>query len=47
VPLILTRAGTALRDGGELSDLAPTVLDLLSMPLPAAMTGVSLVSADR
>jgi 2,3-bisphosphoglycerate-independent phosphoglycerate mutase len=42
VPLVLTRAGLALRDGGELSDLAPTVLDLLGLEQPAAMTGRTL-----
>jgi 2,3-bisphosphoglycerate-independent phosphoglycerate mutase len=47
VPLILTSTGASLRDGGELSDLAPTVLDLLGLPLPAAMTGASLLSSHR
>jgi 2,3-bisphosphoglycerate-independent phosphoglycerate mutase len=43
VPLVLTLAGTALRANGGLSDLAPTVLDLLGLPTPREMTGVSLV----
>ncbi len=43
VPLVLTLAGTALRADGGLSDLAPTVLDLLGLPAPREMTGVSLV----
>ena len=47
VPLIVTRGRASLRDGGELSDLAPTVLDLLELPVPEAMTGTSLVSPDR
>jgi len=47
VPLIMTRGTGSLRSGGELSDLAPTVLDLLGLPLPAAMTGASLVAPDR
>ena len=47
VPLILTPGGALLRDGGELSDLAPTVLDLLGLPVPEAMTGASLVPSDR
>ena len=47
VPLILTREGTLLRDAGELSDLAPTVLDLLGLATPKAMSGTSLVAADR
>jgi 2,3-bisphosphoglycerate-independent phosphoglycerate mutase len=34
--------GRRLRDGG-LSDLAPTVLQLLGLPIPEEMTGRSLV----
>ena len=41
VPLVLTAAGARLREGGGLADLAPTVLDLLGIPIPAAMTGTS------
>jgi 2,3-bisphosphoglycerate-independent phosphoglycerate mutase len=44
VPLILTAAGAALRPGGGLSDLAPTVLELLGLPVPPVMTGRSLVT---
>ncbi len=47
VPLVLTREGASLLAAGELSDLAPTVLDLLGQPQPAAMTGSSLVAVDR
>ena len=43
VPFVLTDFGATLRDGGELSDLAPTVLDLLGLARPAAMTGRSLI----
>ena len=46
VPLILTARGAALRDGGELSDLAPTVLGLLGLPVPPEMTGRDLVSPN-
>jgi len=35
-------AGARLRDG-RLADLAPTVLDLLGLPLPPEMTGRSLI----
>ncbi len=35
--------GTALRDGGALCDIAPTVLEVLKLPVPAAMTGSSLI----
>jgi 2,3-bisphosphoglycerate-independent phosphoglycerate mutase len=43
VPLVLTLEGTALRDGGVLADVAPTVLELLGLEQPAAMTGRSLL----
>jgi 2,3-bisphosphoglycerate-independent phosphoglycerate mutase len=46
VPLILTDTGLALREGGILADVAPTVLDLLEIPQPEAMTGHSLVKLD-
>jgi 2,3-bisphosphoglycerate-independent phosphoglycerate mutase len=32
-----------LREGGGLADIAPTVLDILGLPIPDAMTGHSLV----
>jgi len=35
--------GRALRDGG-LADLAPTVLDLMELPIPDDMTGRSLIT---
>jgi 2,3-bisphosphoglycerate-independent phosphoglycerate mutase len=44
VPLILTDETLALRDSGELSDIAPTVLDLLGLEQPSAMTGRTLVA---
>ena len=34
-----------LREGGGLADLAPTLLQILGLPVPAVMTGTSLVSA--
>jgi 2,3-bisphosphoglycerate-independent phosphoglycerate mutase len=43
VPLVLTAPQTGLRSGGELSDLAPTVLALLGLSQPSEMTGKSLV----
>jgi 2,3-bisphosphoglycerate-independent phosphoglycerate mutase len=44
VPLIVTVAGLALRDGGILADVAPTVLKLLGEAQPAGMTGTSLIA---
>jgi 2,3-bisphosphoglycerate-independent phosphoglycerate mutase len=43
VPLIVTAPGLALRDGGVLGDVAPTVLELLALEQPTAMTGRSLI----
>jgi 2,3-bisphosphoglycerate-independent phosphoglycerate mutase len=47
VPLVVTREGVALGVGGELSDLAPTVLALLGLEPPPTMTGRSLVVDNR
>ncbi|MBD3402225.1 2,3-bisphosphoglycerate-independent phosphoglycerate mutase [candidate division GN15 bacterium] len=33
----------SLRDGGILADIAPTILDILSLPIPEEMTGKSLI----
>ena len=44
VPLIVTDRELALRDGGELADLAPTCLELLEIGPPTAMTGRSLLT---
>ena len=34
-------------ENGRLADVAPTLLDLLGLPKPAAMTGHSLIVSDR
>ena len=39
--------GRVLRSGGRLADVAPTVLDLLGLPKPRAMTGISLLDSGR
>jgi 2,3-bisphosphoglycerate-independent phosphoglycerate mutase len=44
VPLVLTDRELELREEGELSDLAPTILTLLGVPIPAEMTGVPLAT---
>jgi 2,3-bisphosphoglycerate-independent phosphoglycerate mutase len=46
VPLVVTDPGATLREGGELSDLAPTVLALLGLEQPAEMTGENLLSEN-
>ncbi len=45
VPFILVReaGGISLRQGGELQDIAPTILHLAGIPKPVAMTGRTLV----
>ena len=44
VPVIVTSAGVELRaSGGVLADVAPTMLELLGIAQPAAMTGTSLI----
>ena len=45
VPLIIVNASEvkAVKEGGALKDLSPTMLDLLNIENPKAMTGVSLV----
>jgi 2,3-bisphosphoglycerate-independent phosphoglycerate mutase len=45
VPLIVTDRRLRVRDGGELSDLAPTILGLLGLEKPLQMTGKSLTDA--
>jgi 2,3-bisphosphoglycerate-independent phosphoglycerate mutase len=44
VPLIVTAPVGTLRSGGVLADVAPTVLELLGVEQPAAMSGTSLIS---
>jgi 2,3-bisphosphoglycerate-independent phosphoglycerate mutase len=43
VPCVYLGRRATMRDGGALRDLAPTLLQLLDLPQPAAMTGQSLV----
>ena len=45
VPLIVTADVPPLRSGGVLGDVAPTLLELLGLRLPGAMTGRSLLRA--
>ena len=43
VPFCVVGHPCTLREGGRLADIAPTMLQLLSMPQPAEMNGTSLV----
>jgi 2,3-bisphosphoglycerate-independent phosphoglycerate mutase len=47
VPFIVVNPPAAVRhlDDGRLSDVAPTLLDILGLPTPSAMTGHSLITA--
>jgi 2,3-bisphosphoglycerate-independent phosphoglycerate mutase len=45
VPLVVTVEDTELDSGGTLADLVPTCLALLGLPLPAAMTGRTLLAS--
>ncbi|MBD2872596.1 2,3-bisphosphoglycerate-independent phosphoglycerate mutase [Paenibacillus arenilitoris] len=44
VPLIVTREGATLREGGILADIAPTFLDLMELDKPSEMTGSTLIN---
>ncbi len=48
VPFVVVNAGRdlTLRNGGALTDVAPTILRLLGLDVPQAMTGRSLVDGD-
>ena len=43
VPVIVTGHDCNLREGGRLSDLAPTILSLMDIPVPKEMTGKTLI----
>ncbi|MDI3328387.1 MAG: 2,3-bisphosphoglycerate-independent phosphoglycerate mutase [Alicyclobacillaceae bacterium] len=43
VPLIVTREGIRLREGGILADIAPTILHLLGLEQPKEMTGRGMI----
>lgn len=43
VPLIVTREGASLREGGILADISPTLLDLIGVAQPSEMTGSTLL----
>ena len=43
VPFIVAGYPCKLRDGGRLCDIAPTMLQILGLPQPKEMTGVSMI----
>jgi 2,3-bisphosphoglycerate-independent phosphoglycerate mutase len=49
VPFLIVNPPHAIArvENGRLADVAPTLLDLLGLPKPKAMTGHSLITADQ
>lgn len=47
VPFIIVQKNIQLRDAGILADVAPTVLDLMGVSIPAEMTGKSLIAKTK
>ena len=49
VPFILLHpnATLTLKPQGELTDIAPTILDIIGLPIPTSMTGASLIEQNR
>ncbi len=50
VPFILVDdfyKGRTLRGGGALCDIAPTILEILNIPVPKEMTGKSLIEPNK
>jgi 2,3-bisphosphoglycerate-independent phosphoglycerate mutase len=46
VPLIVTVPDLRLREEGVLADVAPTVLEILGVDQPEAMTGESMIQGN-
>ncbi|MEG2595697.1 MAG: 2,3-bisphosphoglycerate-independent phosphoglycerate mutase, partial [Ruthenibacterium sp.] len=46
VPFLVAGLGdVALREGGVLADIAPTMLEILGLPKPKEMTGTPIITA--
>ena len=46
VPFIVTKKDINLRKTGKLADIAPTMLELLNLPIPTSMNGESLIEKN-
>jgi 2,3-bisphosphoglycerate-independent phosphoglycerate mutase len=47
VPIVMMGAGNrTLVEGGRLADIAPTLLELMDLPKPPEMNGVSLLGGN-
>lgn len=44
VPFVVCCESVKLLSGGRLADIAPTILEIMNIPQPAQMTGISLIS---
>jgi len=44
VPFIMTSEKFKFSSSGSLCDVAPTILDVMGLPIPEEMTGKSLIS---
>ncbi|AWW26356.1 MULTISPECIES: 2,3-bisphosphoglycerate-independent phosphoglycerate mutase [Acetobacterium] len=44
--ILLGDGNVTLRDDGRLADVAPTLLDLMGLPVPVEMTGKTLIKAE-
>ena len=47
VPFVMVNGPKASLHSGVLSDIAPTVLEILNLPQPPEMTGTSLLEKSR
>jgi len=43
VPFLYMQENVTLREGGNLSDIAPTILELINEKVPSEMTGKNLI----
>ena len=43
VPFVVNRKGITLKSEGKLADIAPTILELMDLPIPVELTGDSLI----
>ena len=43
VPFMVTRSGISLKEHGKLADIAPTILNLMNLPVPVEINGETLI----
>ena len=47
VPFLITRNDVVLKEGGNLGDITPTMLELLGIEKPVEMTGQSMIKSHK